>query len=378
MAGWIKTNGVWKEIQAVFRKTSSVWQSVYRIYSKETAGWKLIWKPKYLPPNLIIMGQSTLSSMDNWLNGGGSAYNDKFLMSGTGGATGGATTHYAGSHGAANQPVTNHVGNSYNQNWSLFGGSYHAGGKQSEHAHTIAHTHTDHATNIPVNVKLTPYIINNNKLINAGGLFLTELSTAPAGFTMVTSYSGRYLKFSSTPGNGSESGSHGHYITMNVSTENMPYDGHNNTKNHWNSGHYHHFNHTHTATNTPLYSTLRLMSCDNDITDQTEIPIGAIVPIINSDIPGGWERYTTGDGRLLKLLNGATTNGGSSTHDHLDTTLYTDYMTISRSERGHYTSPLPTEYTYDNNHRHSVTHGHIGNVNWMPPYKEIIFIKKIS
>lgn len=376
MGGWIKSSGIWKELLAVWRRTSTIWQPIFRIRSKETTGWELLWKPKYLPPNLIVMGDATLSSMDNWLDGDGSSYSDKFLMSGINAATGGSLTHNGADHGISGQQVSSHVANPRDSNKTWLW-TYPAGGLQSSHNHWIQHTHNDVGTesNTPVYVRLTPYVINSNALINAGGLFLTELSSAPTDFTMVSTYNNRWLRFYSTPG-AAGTGTHSHYMGFNAGVTTMPNDGTCGDSSYWNKAHYHTFNHAHTSTNNPAFTTLRLMRCDNDIVDQDDIPIGAISPFTDNNIPGGWERYTYGDGVLLKLLNAATTFGGSLTHSHPDQTQNTGGMIVTQTSRGNNNSA--DQYTYGNAHSHSVTHRHTGQVNWLPQYKEIVFAKKIS
>ncbi|OQY40948.1 MAG: hypothetical protein B6229_00495 [Spirochaetaceae bacterium 4572_7] len=372
MPGWVKQNGTWKEIIKVLNKIGSVWCNVGNIKSKESTGWEVIWHEKTIPDNLIVLGSSTLSSMDNWLLNGGSAYVDKFIMGGENESTGGSLTHDAAGHGdAGSAAVTSHVSNKKDRGWWwFFPAAYY--GTSSSHNHSIQHTHSGTGSNIPLNVNLTPYIINDNKLINAGGLFFVE-DDIPTNFTAVNTYDGRYVRFNSTPGNGSESGTHSHSHNMYTSTSTISSTKKNNGSSSWVSSHYHYWSHTHTITNDPLYRTLKLVSCDNDINDQIDIPIGIIALFTNNNLPVGWEKYSQIDGKLLKI-NNSISDGGTDWHYHDTLASNTGGKINHQYLRGDASSDY---YSMNNSHTHSTSHRHLGTLDWMPPYKELYFAKKI-
>lgn len=149
----------------------------------------------------------------------------------------------------------------------------------------------------------------------ANMLLLGKTSSAPGGWSYVSTYNGRYIRGSSTYGGASGSANHSH--TVSGTTRSAP----SSTSGNWISGTAAaNAGHTHSTTNPtvgnaqniPAYARFTLWSYDSGI--PSTVPQNAYA-LFDADPGGDWTRYSTADNRLIQL-NSAQGTSGSDTHTH--------------------------------------------------------------
>lgn len=184
----------------------------------------------------------------------------------------------------------------------------------------------------------------------------------PTGYTAITAYDGKYLRFSNSyAGFGSTGGSATH--THTTSSASVGTCGTYSDKQQSGSGAAIQQAHSHSAptsygglsaNNAPSYYTLQLIRIDMTTWENSykKFPIGSIL-LASSTLSGFTElsRFTSADGKLIKLGTAGST-GGSATHTHtLTGTLQNNTSTYNSNTSSDY----PAYPTLADSHNHTVS-----------------------
>lgn len=358
-----KESGLWKSPSGLFAKQAGSWVPGKAAWMKINGIWTKIYES--VPDNMIVLyddashipaDASIVSALVGRFPLGASSY----------GGTGGAATHAGSAHGESSASSTSNVGG-YGQKYDQEG-SDHFGSVWSYHYHTYGHTHSDTASNLPSYIDVVPTIGGN---IGAGSVWLTTQSSMSALFTAYSAALARYLRLNSVYGTGGST-SHGHTYSGNssafvagptVSAENCSTG---NTVTSANSTHYHSIAHTHTLINDQAYVNLNIYTAVASFSFG-ELPSGTLAFFTDATLPDGWSRYTIADGRLIKCSNTSIGSiGGSTTHAHASLAFNTGGPAGTLANVG-----IVGGYGLGT-HTHTMNHGHLTAVSWMPPYTGIV------
>ena len=360
----IKNAGSWVDPKLISVKDAGAWKPAKAMWCKYGGVWYKIYEG--MPSNMIILYDTSISvpadaTFISALSGrfayGASAY----------GGVGGANTHAGSSHG--NTSVTNTGSSTGGDRQGDEGTSDRYVNVPSGHYHTITHSHSDNPSNLPLYIDVVPTLGGSS--IGANSVWPTTNTSMSALFSAYSAALSRYLRFASTYSIGGSS-SHSHAYTGNSSARilgsgkvTVSYPGGVSSRLIATDTHYHSIAHTHTLTNSQSYVNLNVYKTTSSIA-LADLPSGVIAFFTSATLPSGWTRYTVADGRLIKCSNTSIgSTGGSATHSHASGTFTTGNnnagsSTYSRGPNG----PNP--------HTHTMNHGHLTAVNWMPPYTGIV------
>ena len=193
-----------------------------------------------------------------------------------------------------------------------------------------------------------------------------EGATAPTGWTIYNSNTGKYIRGYSSQGGTGGNASHTHTLSNWSCSTGSPtvsvYVYHGVTIES--------STHTHAqgniavaaANNTPSYRDLKLIY--NTYSSSITIPSGAIA-IFDDAIPTGWTQLYSGDNRLIRI-NTSTGTGGSDTHTHSVNSNTTDAPSATDSQYS------GTTYTIGSStHTHTYSHTSTSS-NYMPPFVDVV------
>jgi hypothetical protein len=356
----VKESGVWKSPDKMHAKVAGAWVPAKKAWMKINSTWVEIYSN--FPENLIVLydtaahvpsGATIISALNGTFPLGAATY----------GGTGGASAHNASAHGTANPATT--------------GPAYQGGGNGTNdeytnssvsHTHSLVHTHTGTADNLPPFIDVVPTI--GKEGIDANSIWLTKESSMSAVFDAYSAALNRYLRFNSNYATGG-SASHSHALssvfsgviqgptvgTFTAGGERASFSPINHVHNV--------VEHIHTLTNSQINVALGAYKANSAI-EFSALPSGTLAFFNTDALPSGWSRYSYADGMLVKCSNsGRGTSSGTATHSHASQSFTTgpapDY---SRRAGGGYAGNV--------NHTHSMDHGHLTAVDWMPPYTGIV------
>ena len=202
----------------------------------------------------------------------------------------------------------------------------------------------------------------------ATNIYVLAYTALPSPWTRVTSYDGRYVRTTASTGShGSTGGAsqHRHAVPAGTSgnasrstsangiyTPTMRYDHTHSTV----------ATNTSSSNNDPVYQTYSLWRMDLATWETTyrNFPAGAIVLSTTSITCTGMNRYSTGDGYLIKLGNPGS-SGGRSTHtDHTAT------ITLSSTTPGSLTTCDGSNGSVNNSHGHTATMSSVDSNTILP------------
>lgn len=363
----INVNGVWKNILETYVKITGSWKKVTKIYVKIAGVWKEVFS---VPDNMIAFYDGVAPSNTLLCDGTNGTLNliGKYLKIA---ATQGTLDKGSNSHGHVLSDATRTSVNNNGDGNKVIGTRAN---RTTFHTHAMGHTHAT-INSEPLYKNLAP-VLPRGRLPVGAILFLDNSYSVPSGWTLVSSYDGRFIRGGT---NGLTGGKATH--THNSSVDGILYTKYENAIEKsaklnqacevaQDSNHNHTMVHSHTSSNDPPFICYRTIT---NVNETTTIPNGVCAFFTGSTIPFGWTYLSADVGKFVKVNPAFTAAGGASTHTH----------STSSAERSGSTAIADGDDMCDGNllwvdedgHTHAIAHTHAAQSN-DPLHRELLFCRK--
>lgn len=380
---YAKNAGAWAAVSQIKATTDGISYSAPKaMYVKYNGAWKQL-----VPPNMVVLYTSS-AQYSGKANVYTAVATDKAVLGSSSHSTtsSGATTH--SQHDAAANSMTDGypIGTPlvYKDVLGTITSYWYTTANRT-HMHVIGgHSHPNAGTNMNYDrYKLIPTLGGTRIYTGAVVLGTTALS---GSLTNVSSTVGGYLHLATTAGAydrvsvyGKTAGIHGHgSVSPSCTSSGAP----DTSTGSWGTysttfG----FTHAH-STSHDVYCPEILPYYINFIPYQTtadlfldDLPSGTVMLFTSAALPPGWSRYTSADGRLVKLYSSAGGTGGSSTHTHAGDVRTGDWTSVSSLNSW---LVAGTEFGTGRQagHTHTWSDQHLTSRNHMPPYYPFVLGKK--
>ena len=366
----VKSGGSWLDAKELWVRSNGVWVKKSQLNYKYSGAWANLNIGAGIPANMVILypSASNLTTAEQSLIAPFNGYFPRGASSSIL-SLGGTLTHTGSSHGSASGTTSPTEGPN---------GANKSG--DTAHLHNIpSHSHTGIGNHTPLSKTVVPIV--GAQEIRAGALFFSAASLGTL-FSLLSTYDGYYICFSSVGGETTGAHTHSHGgTTVTVSGTTLTSGGGSNSMvttgiaANQRSG----TTATHTVTltdnssNNPKYISLNMMSyAGSTLSALGAIPVGAIALFTSTELPPGWSVYNSATDRLIKASATAGTMDGVDSHS-LQCTGTSSSPSSTSTSGGTLDNCYGSKY-----HSHGCSVSHTGMVEFIPPYVNLCIGIKVS